>query len=75
MQLKLDILRLVKKETGLARRRTTLTIKNKDFPIGVNFICPFCNYVSDKNKHGSAKIYGNKLWCFYCGIERIIEND
>lgn len=37
-----------------------------------NFVCPLCNYVSRKNQHGSARIYGRWFRCFACNEARLI---
>ncbi len=38
---------------------------------GALFICPYCNYSSNKNRKGTAKIFQDKfLKCFACGIWR-----
>ena len=44
---------------------------------GYIFICPYCNYTSEKNSKGSAKIFDdnrNKFFkCFACGIWRKVK--
>ena len=37
---------------------------------GEMFVCPICNYVSSKNKKGTAKMFDDSFKCFACGIWR-----
>ena len=54
-------------------------IKDFIFPKsdGEIFICPFCNYESNKNRKGTAKIFSGKdgisFKCFACGKWRKIK--
>ena len=55
----------------LEKEMREVILANKE---GAIFICPFCNYVGEKqNRNGSAKVIGNKFFkCFACGKWRKI---
>lgn len=74
-QLDFNLIKQARKNAGIETRKATLNLKKNTFPIDTNFICPYCSYVSFKNKQGSARIYSDKklFVCFYCGEKRSVE--
>lgn len=69
-QISLETLTEAKKLVGIEKRKATLGLKKGKFPVGVNFVCPYCNYQSKANKRGSARIYDKQFICFACGERR-----
>lgn len=51
------------------------TIKRAGFPLDINFLCPYCQYIGKFNKIGSAKIFSKTMTfkCFACGEFRRVE--
>lgn len=75
MQLTKEFIKQAIKDQGLEKRVQTMKIKNKEFPIDENFICPYCSYVSQKNKHGTARIFSESksFFCFACNERREVK--
>lgn len=69
--------------TGIARKKARTPpahtdhleiLDAREFGIGTQIICPFCNYTSRKNKKGSARIFRTIFKCFHCNEKRRCEN-
>lgn len=72
-QINLELITLAKKQVGSDKRAGTIGLRKGKFPVGVNFVCPYCNYIGKKNKTGSARIYDKQFVCFHCGERRKID--
>ena len=74
-QLDTTILKEASKLGVKIERAGKKVLKKEGLEIGSRFLCPFCQYVSKKNKQGSAFVYPETMtfFCFACRERRIIK--
>ena len=74
MQLPLELLTEAKEQLKIKQPELPFKINGKLIELDINFLCPFCNYISQKNSQGSARVFSENMWfkCFACGEERSV---